>query len=55
MDVAHNHHVGGVAEDAPESLDLSTLAEVLGGIGVPELVCPNSETDAVADATEKLR
>jgi len=55
MDVAHDHHVGGVAEDAPKTLDLPTVAEVLGRVRVPELVCSNPETDVVADAAEKLR
>src|ERR1700686_4528691 len=52
VDVAHDHHVGGVAEDSPQALDLTTLAQVLGRVGVPELVCPNPEADAVADTGE---
>src|SRR5450631_568110 len=55
MDVAHDHHVGTVAENAPQALDLPTLAEVLGRVRVPELVCSNPETDAVPDTAEKLR
>ena len=41
MDVAHDHHVGGVAEDAAQALDLPTLAQVLSRVGMPQLVCPD--------------
>jgi hypothetical protein len=41
-----------MAEDASQALDLPALAQVLGRVGVPELVCPNSEADAVADPAE---
>ena len=54
MDVAHDHHIGGVAKDSAQALDLTTLAQVRGRVCVPELVRPDPEADAVADATEEL-
>jgi hypothetical protein len=55
VDVAHDHHVSAVAEDPAQALDLPTLAEVLGRVCVPELVCSNPKADAVAHAAEELR
>jgi hypothetical protein len=44
-----------MAEYAPQAFDLPALAEVLGRVRVPELVCSNPEADSMADAAEKLR
>ena len=55
MDVAHDHHVGRVAEDPAQSLDLATAAQVLSREGVPELVSVDPKADPSAQALEEPR
>jgi len=53
VDVAHDHHVGGVAEDSTQPLDLATPAQLFGGEGVPELVSVDPEADPPMQALEE--
>ena len=55
MDVAHDHHMGRVAEDPPQALDLATPAQLLGRERMPELVGVDPKADPPAQALEEPR
>jgi len=48
VDVAHDHEVGRVPEDPPETFYFAAIAEVLGGEGVPELVGVDLDAEPLA-------
>lgn len=53
MQITHHHHVARVAEDPAQTLDVATVARVLGGEGVAELVGVALEPDAVLDPPQQ--
>src|SRR6266851_6937623 len=54
MDVAHDHRVGGVAEDLAQTLDLPSPLQVLGRERMAELVRMNGEADELLQSPEHL-
>lgn len=54
VDVAHDHDLGRVPQDPPEPLDLTSLAQVLGGEGVPEAESLDAKPDLDPDAAVGL-
>jgi hypothetical protein len=54
VQVAHHHHVAGVAEDSAQPLHLAPLAEVARGEGVAEAVGVDRKADSISHSAQQI-